>query len=85
MDILAENANEERQAFETSYNRLRKLHRQHSDFEYDTPENVDFVEHKAHVESELKELRKRYSIESIFDETSNNGKPHIPVVPYELM
>jgi hypothetical protein len=85
MDILAKNANEERQPFETSYNRLRKLHLQSSPFDYDAPENVDFMEHKSHVESELRELRKLYSIESIFDETSNNGKPHIPVVLRELM
>ena len=85
MDILAENANEERRPFETSFNRLRKLHFQHSHFDYDAPENVDFVKHKAHVESELRELRKLYSIESISDETSNNGKPHISVVLRELM
>ena len=85
MDILAENSNEDRRAFETSYNLLRKLHLQHSHFNYDAPENVDFLEHKAHIESELRELRKLYSIESISDETSNNGKPHIPVVLHELM
>ena len=71
MDILTEIANEERRAFETSYNQLRKLHLQHSHFHCGAPENVDFVEQKAHVESELKELRKLYSIESISDETSN--------------
>jgi hypothetical protein len=73
IEFLTENATEKEDVVKISYNILRKLHILHSSLDDSIQEIVSLVDQKAQLKLDLMEFRKRYSIESIFTKTRNNG------------